>query len=84
MGQMMQVGILIGIVGSACCFLIGCVMTSIRFVKLALRERALLNKSWADWQVGKADFYKTDEDAETVPKCAVITRYASRVTRNGL
>ena len=64
MGQMMQTGMLIGIIGSACCFLIGCVMTAVRAVRFVRRERALLNKSFSNWQI--------EESAETASQCTDI------------
>jgi hypothetical protein len=65
MGQMIQTGMIIGIIGSACCFLIGCVMTAVRAARLVRRERALLNKSFSDWQIEKTGLYITDEGAKT-------------------
>jgi|GEM_PF-2339799 len=72
MGQMIQTGMLIGIIGSACCFLIGCVMTAVRAVKLVRRERVLSNKSSLDWQIQEAGFCRTDEGAGTASNCADI------------
>ena len=65
MGPMIRVGMLIGIIGSVCCILIGCAIAAVRIVKLLRRERFPVNRNWVDLQVGKVDSYTDQEDTES-------------------
>ncbi len=53
MEQILRNAMLALIFGSACCMLIGVMMTTIRIIKLIRRERIMENRMWQDFRPKK-------------------------------
>jgi hypothetical protein len=60
--------LLILIIGSGCCVLVGVMLTAVRLVKLIRRERALANKIRSYWQLRETDPHATEDAIGTMPE----------------
>ena len=64
MGPIAQNGLLIFIIGSACCVLIGIIIIIVRAVKIVRRERTMENRFWSYLQINKTDHTKSEKNED--------------------
>ena len=64
MSQMLKDVMLVLIVGSASCVLIGVIITVIRAIRLIRRERVIKKKMWMDLRAEKTDVTGSTERLE--------------------
>jgi len=59
------------ITGSACCVLIGVIMTAVRLARLIRKERTLTNKIQSFWQLNESESHAAGNDSKRSPEASV-------------